>query len=305
MKSTRVIQLFLLFICFVNTGNAQLVDNQYGEAFTGRSFFNRYEIKENKIQSIYGYFTHYKLGDGLRKTKLYRAYEFNEYGELIKQLETIMSQGEVDTLIKYYKYDSKHNLTSILTKDKYGISQDLYSYDSLNRIVREEYRKKPIDGNSVDQHSELSSEYSQSIKTATYSVNGRFQQKTIYNSEGKPYRIEETIFNDRGQKIEVMERFRRGNSGVKTTYYYNEEDLLDSLVRVSQVGKRIQRSYSFEYDEFNNLVNKKYYKNGEEVQLQNMIYHNEKRTLENIVIHHFSTNFTRILKLEDYIYFDG
>ena len=69
----------------------------------------------------------------LKKTELLRKYEFNEYGELIKELETIIFLGEVDTLTRYYKYDSKHNLTSVLTKDKYGVSQDLYSYDSLNR----------------------------------------------------------------------------------------------------------------------------------------------------------------------------
>jgi len=86
-------------------------------------------------------------------------------------------------------------------------------------MVREEKRKRFIEGSETGQQFELTTEYSQSIKTATYAVFGQIQEKTIYNSEGTPYKVEQTKFNVRGQKVEVNERFRRANSLVKTLYF--------------------------------------------------------------------------------------
>ena len=295
MTIKQLAQLSLLFTLSLTGVNAQLIKNQYGEAFTDQPFFNTKEIEENNIKTIQGCYTHYKLGEGLRKTKLYKAYHFNDKGQLIEQLESFIHEGDIDTIVTYYKYDSKQNLTSILTRGATEISQVLLTYDNQNRAVQEERRKLSL----------LTSEYSKTTFSATYSKGSNHQRKTIYDAEGKPFKYEDKVFNHEGQVVEVIERLENNGKGTKTTYFYNDQKLLDSLVKSSLISTEYEESYSFRYDENNNLVDKNYYQNGEEVQLQKMIYHLEERTLENVVIHQVSTNLTRILKIEDYIYFDG
>jgi hypothetical protein len=99
------------FVLFASSMlNAQLLNNQLGEAFTDRPFFNQDLVEKNEIKSIYGNFSHYKLGDALRETELYRAYHFDRKGRLIKQYESRNSAKGIDTLVSIYEYDEKGNL---------------------------------------------------------------------------------------------------------------------------------------------------------------------------------------------------
>lgn len=283
---------------------AQLLNNQEGEAFTDRPFFNQEIIKRNGIRSIFGNFTHYKLGDAFRETELYRAYHFDRKGRLAKQFESRHTSAGIDTLVSIYEYDSEGNLTALRQRDEYGFYAYIYEYDTAGRVVREEYRRNLTRERLSATQFKLGKEFVVTYETASYQNFDGQQKKTVYNSYGVPYKDVFTYYNEDGQIIEKNERLRRTSGGTKTTYTYNEKGLLDSLKSVSNISATQERLYVFEYDEFNNLFKKNYYKNGVHTTQHRVVYNDKTMTIENIMIQNVATDFIRILRLEEYIFFD-
>lgn len=284
--------------------NAQLLNNQLGEAFTDRPFFNESIIAQNGIKSIYGYFTHYKLGDAFRETELYRAYHFNKKGRLSKQYESRRTAQGLDTLVSLYEYDQDGNLTALRQRDEYGFYAYIYEYDTAGRVVREEYRRNLTRERQKATKFKLGKEFVVTYETASYQNFDGQQKKTVYNSYGVPYKDVFTYYNEDGQIIEKNERLRRTSGGTKTTYSYNGKGLLDTLKSVSTISGTQERLYVFEYDKFNNLIKKNYYKNGVHTTQHRVVYNDKTMTIENIMIQNVATDFIRILRLEEYVFYE-
>ncbi len=284
--------------------NAQLLNNQLGEAFTDRPFFNEDLVEKNGIKSIYGNFSHYKLGDALRETELYRAYHFDQKGRLIKQYESRNSAKGIDTLVSIYEYDDKGNLTALRQRDEYGFYAYIYQYDSAGRVIREEYRRNLTRSRQSATNFKLGKEFVVTYETASYQNFDGQEKKTVYNSYGVPYKDIMTYYNEQGQVVSKEERLRRTSKGTITTYSYNDKGLLDSLKTVSDISVRQERLYVYEYNEFNNLFKKNYYKNGVHTTQHRVLYNDKTMTLESILIQNVATAFIRILSLEEYIFFD-
>lgn len=275
-----------------------------GEAFTDRPFFNQTIIKQNGIESIYGNFTHYKLGDRFRETELYRAYHFDKEGRLCKQFESRRTVNGIDTLVSIYEYDDQGNLTALRQRDEYGFYAYIYQYDSAGRVVREEYRRNLTKDKQSATKFTLGKEFIVTFETASYQEFDGQLKKTIYNSYGVPYKEVFTYFNEDGQIIEKNELLTRTSTGAKTTYSYNEKGLLDSLKTVSNISGIQEKLYVFGYDEFNNLIKKNYYKNGEHTTQHRVVYDDKTMTIENIMIQNVATDFIRILRLEEYVFYE-
>lgn len=300
------IQIIVLGILLLMSTAAvgQLLNNQLGEAFTDRPFFNSTIISQNNIKSIRGNFTHYKHGDAFRETKLYRAYHFNEDGRLIKQLESRKTNHGIDTLVSFYEYDQDGNLTALRQKDEYGFYAYIYKYDSAGRVIREEYRRNLTRGKQKATEFKLGKEFIVTFETASYQEFDGQLKKTVYNSYGVPYKDVISYFNEDGQIIEKVERLRRTSGGTKTIYSYNGKGLLDTLETTSNISGNQNRLYVFKYDEYNNLEEKKYFKNGVLTTIHNVIYDSETMVIDNILIKNVATNFIRILRLEEYNFYN-
>lgn len=305
LKSIFNILFVFVLVSFTHTGAiSQLLNNQLGEAFTDRPFFNEDLVEANGIKTIYGNFSNYKLGDEMRETKLYRAYHFDMNGRLSKQYESRKSAKGTDTLVSLYEYDRDGNLVALRQRDQYGFYAYIYEYDSAGRVIREEYRRNLTRDRQSATNFELGKEFVVTYETASYQNFDGQEKKTVYNSYGVPYKDIMSYYNEQGQITQKEERLRRTSRGTRTEYSYNEKGLLDSLKTVSDISARQERLYVFEYNEFNNLVVKDYYKNGVHTTRHRVLYNDKTMTLETILIKNIATDFVRILKLQDYVFYE-
>lgn len=293
--------LFFIILCVVNV-DAQLLNNKLGEAFTDKPFFKEELIAKNKIKKISGKFTLKKMGDIMRQTELKRAYHFDQEGRLIKSLETMQAKNGFDTLITLFEYDDLGRLSTSRSIDQYGFYAKHYEYDSLDRVIKEEYRRNLNNGASTLDF-DLGEEYVVSYETSTYKNYEGQEKRIVHNSYGVPYREEITYTNEDGQITERVDRLKR-TSGIKQTLYkYNEKGLLDSLeVSSNQSGKQ-HRLYTFEYDDYNNLMSKQYFKNGVHQTEYQIIYDGKTMLINYILTREVATNYITILKLDEYIFY--
>ncbi|MEX1190686.1 MAG: hypothetical protein WEA99_01850 [Brumimicrobium sp.] len=283
--------------------DAQLLDNSEGNAFSDRPFFNEDLIRENKIKSISGNFTVKKVGDILRDTELVRSYFFNRKGQLIKTVETTQASIGFDTLVSFYEYNERGDITAIREKDHFGFYATIYEYDSLGRVVREEFQRNlNKNKNSLDLN--LGKKYVVTYETSTYNEYDGQQKRTIYNSYGVPFKDIFTYYDDSDLIKEKVERLQRTSSTKTTFYSYNEKGLIDTLkVNSNQSGIK-KRLFVFKYDEWNNLVKKEYHKNGEYTTEYRVLYDEETMLINYIMTQEVSTGYITVLKLNEYDFFD-
>ncbi|PKR79846.1 hypothetical protein CW751_12880 [Brumimicrobium salinarum] len=297
--------MFLLSLCLgvsLNV-NGQLLNNKTGEAFTDRPYFNEEIIRKNKIKTISGGFIHYKLGDILRETDYFREYTFNEKGQLVRQLESRQVANGQDTLVSLYEYDNG-NLVALRQKDQYGFYAYIYAYDEKNRVINEEYRRN-LNRNEISATNfKLGREFSVSAEKSSYEDYDGQQKRTIYNSYGIPYKHVFTYYDDLGLVTSKVERLIR-TSDTKTTFYsYNEKNLIDSIKVRSNSPNFQNKTYVFEYDDYENLVKKEVFKNDDFITQYQVIYHDETMLINDVLIQNIATNFIMVLELRNYTFFD-
>ncbi|MDG0973330.1 MAG: hypothetical protein P8O07_04155 [Crocinitomicaceae bacterium] len=301
-KATNFLLFITLFLVHLQ-GITQILNNKTGEAFTDRPFFNAQVIKQNKIQTISGKFTVKKVNDILRTTDLERKYYFDPEGRIIKTYETIQAEKGRDTIVTYWEYDELGNVSVIRTADQYGFYATHYSYDSLKRVVREEFRRN-LNQNKSSIGFELGDEFVVSYETSRYETFPGQEKRIVYNSYDQPYKEEISYFDEDGFLIEKMDRLKRTSGIKKTNYFYNEKGLLDSLLITSNQTGSLSRLFTYEYDNFGNLMSQQYYKNGLHTTEFQVIYHRETTLLNYILTREISTNYITILSLDNYTFFN-
>ena len=298
--------IYLLFLTFCTLGNytfGQLLDNSQGNALSDRPFFNEDLIRENKIKSISGDFTVKKVGDILRDTELGRTYFFNRKGQLVKSLETTQASIGLDTLVSYFEYNDAGDITAIRTKDHYGFYATIYKYDSLGRVIREEFRRN-LNKNSSSLDLEIGKEFVVTYETSSYQEFDGQQKRTIYNSYGTPYKDVFTYYDEDGLVTQKVERLQRTSGTKSTNYSYNEKGLLDTIRVVSSQSGIKKRQYIFSYDEWNNLIKKEYYKNGEYITEERVLYDEETMMINYIMTQEVSTGYIMVLELSEYKFYE-
>jgi hypothetical protein len=295
--------LFCAMCILANTTYSQLLDNSQGNALSDRPFFNEDLIRQNKIKSISGDFTVKKVGDILRDTELGRTYFFNEQGQLVKSMETTQASIGFDTLVSYFEYNDEGNITAVRTKDHYGFYATIYKFDSSGRVVREEFRRN-LNKNSSSLNFEIGKEFLVTYETSSYQEFDGQQKRTISNSYGTPYKDIFTYYDTDGLVTQKVERLLR-TSGTKTTnYFYNEKGLLDTIrINSTQSGIK-KREYIFTYDEWNNLIKKEYYKNGEYITEERVLYDDETMMINYIMTQEVSTGYIMVLELSEYKFYE-
>ena len=298
----KSIYLVLFFLGVFNS-YGQLLDNSQGNALSDRPFFNEDLIRKNKIKSISGDFTVKKVGDILRDTELGRTYFFNEKGQLVKSLETTQASIGLDTLVSYFEYNEEGKITAIRTKDHYGFYATIYKYDSLGRVIREEFRRN-LNKNNSSLNFEIGKEFVVTYETSTYQEFEGHQKRTIYNSYGTSYKDVFTYYDEDGLITQKVERLQR-TSGTKTTNYsYNEKGLLDTINVISSQAGIKKRTYIFSYDEWNNLIKKEYYKNGDYITEERVLYDDKTMMINYIMTQEVSTGYIMVLELSEYTFYE-
>jgi hypothetical protein len=269
-----------------------------GLAFTDKPFFNEEFIKQNKLKSLNGTFTYKKRGDVLKPTEFKYVYEFNPEGQLISTYETRTDDGSVDTSWNKYLYDDAANLIKHSKSDNEGFTTILYEYDSLGRVVTEEY-VKDIDSNGV-----LVRSLSFNKEKIAYADYGGQIKKTRFNNYDLPYLDEFLNYNELGYLVEKIEKIKMTSTVYTYHYSYNEKGKLAAIRKTSNQSEDILEELKFSYDELGNLMEKHIYKNGVFTTDIQIIYSSKTGLLSSVITRQVSTNFMLILRFLDYEFYD-
>ena len=186
MKILILISFFITSLSF-----SQILDNSLAQAFTDKPFFNKEFIKSNKIRLIKGHVSTKASMDYIRKNDLIQVFKFDTLGQVIAKYETINILGSKDTIINFYDYNEKGLLITHRKTDRFGFYATHYSYDSLQRVVRTEYRRDMNKGRDPFNF-QLGKSFMINFETSEYAVSDGLVKRTYYNNYGKPF--QETFF---------------------------------------------------------------------------------------------------------------
>lgn len=283
--------------------SAQMLDNSKGFAFTELPYFNEQFVKMNRIKSLVGSFQYKKTGETIKNSKFIYRYEFDEKGHLVYSLETKLIGTIVDTVVLYYEYDDKNNLSVVRQKDDKGFFATKYIYDDKNRLVKEEYYRD-ID-TTTNNVSNPSFERSIFINSERYEYqeNMAMLKKTYYNNYDFPY-LDEYIYTDKLGLVTKREKVVRTTSNLTTIEYeYNEKGWISKEKMFSATNTNNNKEMVFNYDKQGNLIDKQIYKNGVHVQDIQLIYNTKTGILSYTLTRDVATNYITILKFDKINYF--
>jgi len=287
---------FLLL--FTSLTFSQMLDNSKGETFSNTPFFNTHFIKKNKVESITGYYsTKAEFGSIKQSTHSY-VYQFNQKGELIKEFKTKNN----DTIVSQYSYDTNGNLNKIRTSDKYGFHSYHYTFDSINRITSQEYRRD-VNKTKNRIHFELGKSYSISKEYYTYETTSIGLKKLYYNSKNRFYKTEFFYRDKDGYLLKQDHQLKTSSGRGLTTYKYGDKGLIIEKFTETHIIGKTTTKMSFEYDKFENVLAQHYFRNGIYLTEYQIIYDEKTMLLSAILTRDIKLKLITILQFKDYTFY--
>jgi YD repeat-containing protein len=289
------IVFFILLFPFC--GKSQFLDNSKGNAFSEIPFFNEKFVKNNKIKSLKGTYTFKKMGDIMRETDYVFQYDFDNKGHLIQSFETNNESHKVDTTLLLYSYYKDGNLAYVRRKDHIGYYSTHYFYDSINRVIKEEY-KRDIDTAGTFFVPSFERSMLLNFETIKYETNGFFEKSTVHNSYGLPFKEIISTHDSSGYLISKEEKLKFGNQRNITQFEYDENGWISNIKITNSNNSKLNQELRFKYDEFGNLSEKHIYKNNQFITDIQVIYNLKTGLISSILTRDVATNFISILRFE-------
>jgi len=293
------VKQLIIFIFLNFTSVAQVLNNSEGQAFTDKPFFNSTFIKGNKIKSISGQFNYKRSGEAMYQTKYYYVYEFDKDGKLSASYETRADDGTKDTTWNKYEYAVDGKLTVHKHGDSKGLAATHYFFDDKGRIIKEEYWKEPIDSVGNPDKPVL-----QNTETASYTNYDLQEKKIIYNSYNLPYITIMNYFNNEGYLLSREERLMMTSTVSVINYSYNEKGYVESIKTIKKNKEIPAEELKFIYDDFGNLLEKQFYRDGKYITETEVIYNSKSNLMTAVLIRDVTTNFIMAIRFQDYKYYD-
>lgn len=281
-----------------------MLDNSKGAAFTDVPFFNKRFMQSSKIKEIKGYYTFKKQGDILRESKYVYVYSFDTLGQLVRHYETASGDLITDTIVKFYEYDTRGNLTAKHISEKSGFLTTYYTYNDSNQVIREEvWRDIDTMHSLLDPKPERSLLWnSETMSYETY--NGQYRKK-IYNSYGNLYLEETRLYDSLGYLSKIEELYTITRNQLNTFYTYGDKGWIESIRTFRNIDTIPVNEVFFEYDTYGNVSAKKEYKNGVFTTEYQVIYSGRTGLLSSIIIREVSTNFLSIIRFQEPTFWDA
>ncbi len=274
---------------------SQVLNNTNGEAFSDKPFFNESFILQNKIKSIKGQFNYKRTRQAMIEKNYYYVYNFDEKGRLVSTYETRKDDGSVDTTWNVYLYNAASQLMEHKRGNANGKTSNVYIYDG-DRQIREEFWTESIDSTGKQTRLLFNSE---SIVHSEY-LNQ--QREKHYNSYGLPY-LEKTTYTDSlGYRSSEETRMLMTNTLLRKTFYYNEKGYLSKQF-IYDDSKTPTESYEYTYDQFGNLIQTYYYKDGIFTTDTQIVYNDQSRLMTAVIIREVATDFIMVLRFKGYEYY--
>lgn len=289
----------LVFLFLSALSHAQVLNNSEGQAFTDKPFFNKTFIKGNKIKSIDGVFNYKRAGEAMYPTKFHYVYQFDNEGNLSGSYETKTDDGTKDTTWNKYEYNNKGMVAIHKRGDTKGLTSVHYFFDDKGRIIKEEYWKEPIDSLGNPEKQVL-----QNTETMSYSNYDLQEKKTVYNSYELPYIDVFSYFDEQGYLIEREERLKMTSTVSKYVYAYNEKGMISSIKNFKKSKEIPSEEWTYTYDEFGNLLEKQYYRDGVYITETEIIYNSKSNLMSAVLIRDVKTSFIMAIRFQDYQYYE-
>ncbi len=287
-----------IFLFFTLSASAQVLDNQLGNAFTDKPFFNEKFIHQNQIKQLSGYYVLKKKGELMKTTEYKYVYDFDQDGHLISSYETMPNDGTRDTIWNKYEYDSHNNLSVFKKTDQDGFTSVYYEYDSIGRVISEEYKREIDSGNHV-----ISRTLTFNKEHLKYFDFDRQMKRTRYNSYDLPYLDEFFNYNELGYLVERIERVKMTSNVYTYLYEYNDRGLLSAIRKASNRQENFLEELTFKYDELGNIVEKHITKNGVFTTDIQIIYNSKSKLVSSIITRQVSTGYMTILRFKEVEYY--
>ncbi|MES2798783.1 MAG: hypothetical protein V4638_02100 [Bacteroidota bacterium] len=286
----KISSFFFLFSIFVSTISfGQLLDNRAGNAFTDKPFFNSEFVQMNKIQELKGQYTYKKPGETMKETKFFYEYSFDPLGRLTSTFETRTDDGSLDTTWNRYFYGEHNQLIEHLQGDVNGFTSMRYEYDDKDRMISQANTRSYKDSLGNDQVTILNKE------TMSYSEYDSQVKKTIHNSFGNPYLEEWSYHNDLGYLTSKIQRQIMTSTTYTFQYSYYDNGYLSEISKLKDTDSIPLERTTFSYDQFGNILEKKYYRNEIFVTEIAMLYNEKSMLLTYVITKDVPTGYLMIL----------
>lgn len=269
--------------------NGELAMDETSVAFNSE-FISRYQIK-----SIEGRISTKRPKQTIRRTNLHCGYFFDSHGRISSSYE---QKSYRDTIFNRYFYNDRGRLIYKSKEDKVSLRYESYLWDEKGRIKEIEIFERKKDKMGIP--------YTRSIleESFDFKLCDSSCVKVIKNKVGTPFMNEESFYNSNGDIQRIERRYIVTNEGTIEYFIYDEEGRLIKRDLVSSKQKLNKETYTFKYDDFDNLKEKQFFKKGE-LQFDKQIIVNEKSGfLSAILEQDNNTNILKIIQFNDFSYFD-
>ncbi len=300
MKFLKPNILFIVLTLFTCNVFCQVIDNQLGRGFEQFPVFNPKYIKQKRIKSIKATFFTKKTGDIMRESPKHTVVEFDLLGRLILNKE--ISKSGTYTDVNHVEY--VYNVKGLVSKERKKIGNNWkvtdYFYDTTGQVIKEEYHLETVlfsdDGYSIE---DTLLDY----ETSRYKQYPNQKKRIVYNSYGSPYLDIIFYYNKSNQIIEIGKKLKMTSEINETKLFYNNKNLVDSLVLFSSLTPDETESVYFTYDKSGNLLDKKLYVNKKLIYRIEFVYNDKTGMLSSILKQEITNNFLSIIRFETK-YFD-
>ena len=234
----------------------------------------------------------------MRETEYVYVYKFDRKGNLISTIETCPDDGSMDTVRNVYRYNTNNLLIAHLKSDQDGFQAIYFEYDSLGRVISEEFKRE-----SVDENHQVISSTTFNKETLIYQDFGLQTKRTRYNSYSLPYLDEFFNYNELGYLVERVERLKMTSDVYTISYEYNEKGLISAIRKKNNKYDGLTEEYTFEYDELGNLEQKHIYRKGVFTTDIQIIYNSKSKLISSVITRQVSTGFLMILRFREFEYY--
>ena len=245
----------------------------------------------------------------MRETDFVFQYDFDPKGRLIQSFETRNENLKVDTNLLIYSYYTDGNLAYVRKNDPLGYYSTHYFYDSIDRVIKEEY-KRDMDAEGTFFVPSFERSTILNFETIKHENSGGNIISTVYNSYGLPYNEIISTFDSTGYLLLKEEKLKFGSQRINTNLEYSEKGWISKiLITVSNNtdnnngNPRGKQEIRFRYDDFGNLIEKHIYKNDKFVTDIQVIYNLKTGLISSILTRDVATNFISILRFEAIKYY--
>lgn len=247
-------KIFLLLILSSVYANGQILDNSRGMLAVEDILFRKEFLVRNDVAEITETHQVKPPGQSIKNKTDKAIMTFDPSGKLTSHFRVSSASGRSDTIHRTYTY-GPGGLTRMVQIRGDQVHEELLLSRGDTLYIRNSRLARPT--STPVQTDDLIWMYDEKLSVEE---NEKSTTYLRYNNEGKPYLRTVIKEGPDGQIIEEREEYVVTHQTKTTSFTYNKYGLVAK--REEQLANGVKRRWEFEYDEYFNAVEVKFYRNG-------------------------------------------